>query len=512
MGDMSFSQIPANWNLPLVSIEVDSSKAGTLTLVEPALLVGQMFTSGAQAGSATPNVAIPIGSKAQAAAAFGAGSMLERMCARFFDTTPAALLWCMPQAEPGAGNAATGNVVYSGPATSAGTLPIYIAGQIVNVAVSSGMTAAQLATAVAAAISANIFLPVTAAVDGSNTAKVNYTCKWKGTTGNDIKIGHAVGGSLAGEYIPAGISAVVTAMSGGSGAPDQSASIAAIGDDEFDYVAVPYTDSTSLGAWETEYGFTSSGRWGFLRESYGTIYSAVRDTYSNLVTWGAAGNSPVSSVLSIETGAQTPVWEWAASYCADAAGAFLNDPARPLQTLELVGCMPPTKGNRFSKTERNNLTQYGLATYYVDSAGKARIEVERTRYQKNAYGQADNAYFVATTLATLSYILRFLRARITSRYPRHKLANDGARIAPGQAILTPKIVKADLVAAYSELVYRGIAENLSAFKDALVVSRNTENPDRLDILYPPDLVNGLRVFAVLAQFRLQYPDQAGATA
>lgn len=512
MGDMGFSQIPANWNLPLVSIEVDPSQAGTLTLVEPALLVGQMFTSGGQAGDATPDVAIPIASKAQAAKAFGAGSMLERMVARFLDNTPAALLWCLPQAEPNSGVAATGSIVYSGPATNSGTLPLYIAGRIVNVAVPNAMTAAQLATAVVAAITADIFLPVSAAVDGSDTAKVNLTCKWKGATGNDVKIGHALGGALAGEAMPAGISAVITAMASGTGAPSQTNSIAAIGDDAFDYVGIPYTDSTSLGAWETEYGFSNSGRWGFLRESYGTIYTAVRDAYANLVTWGAAGNSPVSSALSIESGAQAPVWEWAAAYCANAALAFLNDPARPLQTLELVGCMPPVKGARFSKTERQNLTLYGLATYYVDSAGAARIECERTRYQKNAYGQADNAYFVVTTLATLSYILRFLKQRITSKFPRHKLANDGTRFAPGQAIVTPKIVKGELVAAYAELEYQGIAENSNAFKNALVVSRDSQNPDRLNVLYPPDLVNGLRVFAVLAQFRLQFPNQAGATA
>ena len=34
------------------------------------------------------------------------------------------------------------------------------------------------------------------------------------------------------------------------------------------------------------------------------------------------------------------------------------------------------------------------------------------------------------------------------------------------------------------------------------------NPTRLNVLFPPDLVNQLRVFALLYQFRLQYPDAA----
>ena len=37
-----------------------------------------------------------------------------------------------------------------------------------------------------------------------------------------------------------------------------------------------------------------------------------------------------------------------------------------------------------------------------------------------------------------------------------------------------------------------------------MVERDAEDPNRLDILFPPDYVNQLRIFAVLAQFRLQY--------
>lgn len=505
---VAFAQIPRNWQLPLVSIEVDGSQAGTLTLIEPAILVGQKLSSGV----ADLDKPIAVASPAQAAFFFGAGSMLERMCATFFKNTPAALLWCLPQAEPSSGQAAAGSISYTASSVAAGTLPLYIAGRLISIAVSANMTAAALATAVVAAISADPYMVVSAAVDGSVASKVNLTCKWKGLTGNDIQISHAFGGSLAGEVIPNGLTATVVAMSGGSGAPDQTASIANIGDEQYDYAGVPYTDTTSMGAWETEYGFSQGGRWGFLRETFGFILSAVRGTYSNLMTFGASGNSPVSTIMAVEVNAQSPVWEWTAAYTAQAALAFLNDPARPLQTLPLMGCIPAPKGQRFSKTELNNLTNTGLAVQAVDPSGQACIQRETLRYQKNTYGQGDTAFGLATTLATLAYILRFLRQRITSKYPRHKLANDGIRIGPGQAVVTPKTIKGELVAAYAELEYQGVAENLQAFKDALIVERDTQNADRVNVLYPPDLVNGMRVFAVLAQFRLQFPNQPGAIA
>ncbi|HGP1815771.1 TPA: phage tail sheath C-terminal domain-containing protein, partial [Salmonella enterica] len=54
----------------------------------------------------------------------------------------------------------------------------------------------------------------------------------------------------------------------------------------------------------------------------------------------------------------------------------------------------------------------------------------------------------------------------------------------------------------------GIVENFELFQQHLIVERNASNSNRLDVLFPPDYVNQLRVFAVLNQFRLQYSEEA----
>lgn len=51
-------------------------------------------------------------------------------------------------------------------------------------------------------------------------------------------------------------------------------------------------------------------------------------------------------------------------------------------------------------------------------------------------------------------------------------------------------------------------ENFDLFQQYLIVERNVSDPNRLDVLFPPDYVNQLRVFAVLNQFRLQYNEEA----
>jgi len=132
------------------------------------------------------------------------------------------------------------------------------------------------------------------------------------------------------------------------------------------------------------------------------------------------------------------------------------------------------------------------------------ITRETTTYTLNTYGNTDDAYTDVTTLATLARILRNQRQAITSKYPRHKLANDGTRFGAGQAIVTPKTIKAELIAQYRIDEFNGLVEDADNFKKNLIVERDPNDPNRLNVLYPPDLVNQLRVFAVLAQFRLQF--------
>jgi len=500
MPSAALTDIPAGLKQPLFYLVVDGSQAGLNTQDEPALLTGQMLAPGV----AQKNVPIAVGSPSNAAALFGYGSMLHRMAIAFFKIAPNHLCYMMAVADPAAGVAAAGAIAVTTAPTTAGTIPLYIAGQVVNILATGSDTAAQLATKITAAINANGGLPVTAAVDGTNTAKVNLTCNWKGTTGNDIVLLDCYYGALGNEVLPAGLVLTYTAMSGGTGSPDYTAAIPALGDDTYDYVALPYTDSTTLALWEIEYGFTVSGRWGYQRQLYGGIFSARRGLYSDQLTFGASRNSPVTSIMSHEVMTPAPTWEIAAAYCALAADALYADPARPLQTLEFTGLLPARRQDRFNFGQREAMAKAGLAIQTVNREGTMIVLREQTTYQTNLYGQSDDAFELVTTQFTNARLIRRMRSSITSKYPRHKLGDDGTAFSTGQPILVPSMAKAELLAEYSSCIADGLVENYSAFKNALSVTRDQNIPTRLNVIYPPDLINGLRTFAVLNQFRLQY--------
>ncbi|WP_241087408.1 phage tail sheath C-terminal domain-containing protein [Candidatus Vondammii sp. HM_W22] len=168
--------------------------------------------------------------------------------------------------------------------------------------------------------------------------------------------------------------------------------------------------------------------------------------------------------------------------------------------MPLTGILPPVVEARWTMEERNLILYDGIASYTVDAGGRVLIERQITTYQKNAFGVPDPSYLDVTTPATLSYIRYATRARITQKFPRHKLADDGTRFGPGQAIVTPSVIRAELLALFRELEEKGLVENFDQCKTDLLVERNNDDRNRIDVLSSPDLVNQFRVFANQIQF------------
>lgn len=66
--------------------------------------------------------------------------------------------------------------------------------------------------------------------------------------------------------------------------------------------------------------------------------------------------------------------------------------------------------------------------------------------------------------------------------------------------MTPKILTTQALAYFTELERKGLVENFEQYKSSLVVERNADNPNRLDMLGHPDLINQFRIMANQVQF------------
>lgn len=484
--------IPTTLRVPFLYAEFDPSRAfqGPSILAYKALLIGGRIAAGTKAEAQIDRIT----SADQAALFYGAGSMLHRQAIAWFANNKVTEVYAASLDDDATGVAATGSFAITGPATADGTFVVYIAGVRIALAVTSGDTATDVGDALEAAVLADTSLPVSA----SNAAgTVTITAKNDGEPGNDIDLR---ANYYDGEAYPTGISVVITGMASGANNPDLQDIVDILGDEWYHIISCPFNDATNLTVIETEL----ADRFDYDRMIDGLYVTAKSDTLANLTTFGNSRNSPHVVSMNAYKVPSTP-WEVAAATAAQMALEGQADPARPFQTLELVGILPPASSERFTLLENNQLLTDGIATHQVDSAGKVRIQRAITMYQTNDAGAADIAYLDSNTMLTLMYLRYDWRNHIMTKYARAKLADDGTNFGTNQLVITPSIGKAEAIAKFRQWAALGLVENIDQFKTDLVVERNSSDPNRLDFVLPPDLVNQFIVGGTTIQFLLQSP-------
>lgn len=487
---MDFTTIPLNLLTPGVDIEFDNSRMVSGLVAQPkrALIIGQRLSSGTVAAA----IPIRIPNKGVAQSAFGRSSMLAAMCEAWLRQNEYAELWAVALNDNGAGVAAVGSITFTGPATAAGTLQLYVAGTRLSVGVTSGMTAAQLATATAAAINADASLPITAAVSGGTPTVVDTTARHKGEVGNsiDCRVNYNQG-----DMLPAGIGVSIVCPEDGTTNPTISTALAAIGAVQYTTIVHPYTDATNLTALEAEL----SSRWGGMNTNDGHAFSAVAGTHADGSTLGDSRNSPHSTILPTQ---KSPTWVPIVAALVGALDAGESHPARPRQTLVLKGMLPPSVADRYTRSERNLHLLDGMASYVVDDGGLCRVERLVTTYKTNAQSVTDPSYRDVETMRTLSFMRFSARARISQVYPRHMLADDGNEYDSEIAIVTPREIKAEMVALAGDWYKAAILENLEQFKRDVRARRADDDRNTVELLLPPDIVNQFRNLRGAIQPRL----------
>jgi len=490
--NVTFLTIPTDWRVPGQFLEIDPSRAvrGLPTMAHKILILGQRLAAGSVAEGVLTRVTRP----ADGVNYFGRGSQLAQMIAASLKVNPYTETYALALDDLVAGVKAAGTITLTGSATSATTLYLYIGGVRVPVAIDASDAAATVAASIAAAITARPDLAVTAA---AALGVVTLTAKHKGAEGNniDVRVGYYQGEPRA----VAGMTLAIAAMSGGSGNPDVTDAIAAMSSGAFYTIIMPWTDSANLTAMENEL----ASRFGGMDMRTGHVFSQLSGSYSALAAIGAARNSPHSSLPGLK-GCPTLPWVVAAQYAAGVEFSGGNDPAIPFRGIFLPDVLAPDEADRFTDTERNLLLHDGVSTFYFDQAGSVFVEQVVTTYQTDSFGLDDISLLKLNTKWTVDYMRYAFRVAVARDYPAHKLAGDDVLplIQPGQKIATPKLIRNTLIGAAQKLVKVGLLEDLEQFKADLKVVRSETDPNRVNAIIPPNVVNQFDVFAAAVQYIL----------
>jgi phage tail sheath gpL-like len=384
-------------------------------------------------------------------------------------------------------------VLFAGTATANGTLALYIGGALLPVGVSSGDTATVIAANVAAAVNAAANLACTAT---AATATVTLTARHKGLAQNDIDVRLNYRALRGGEVTPSGITATITAMSGGTLNPVLTAAFANLGTQPFDFIALPYTDAASLASATTLLS-DQTGRWAATAMLYGHVFAAYRGTVSGRGTFGTGLNSQHMTILGYYN-SPTPAWLEAADWAGAHAAIIRTNPALGVVNQPLALLAPPV-GDVDAPGDRNVMLHDGISTFRVDATGQCVIDRSITTYQLNPSGAPDDAYLNTNLLFQAAYAVRYIRSQITSQFVNKILVPDGAAIGPGSPATTPSLVFQVAVAIYAYLASQFVVQNVDTF------ARNgfarSGSKGQVQLYLPIDFSDQVIQVAALIQFR-----------
>jgi phage tail sheath gpL-like len=464
--NISFDTIPGSVRKPGKYMEFNTKLANTTlpTNRQRTLILGQMLAT----GSAEPLTVLDIYSDEDAAVYFGRGSLAHLMAKAAIIANNYISLQVIGVADDEAGIAATGAVTLSGTATRAGTISVYVGNERVNVAAASGDTAATLVTMLSDKLNAHTALPVSASSSGD---KVVLTARNKGAACNDVIIRTA-------STVP-GVAVTAQAMSGGENDPDISPALAAVYAAGHNIIVCPYSTQESLTKLRSHLDAT-----GHALEKRGAVgVAGWRGSLSTATTLAKSLNCERITLGWLNDSVSLP-----GVVAAGYAGviAFEEDPAMPLNTLVIKGLDIPPVTSRISRNECENALWNGVTPLEVGEGETVMISRAITTYLKNATGTDDPVMLDITTIRIADYTRKAVLDNLNLKFPRSKLSEK-----------TPPKVRSSTMVVLLLLGKLEILENVEEHMPKLIVERDLQDNNQLNMRVPADMVNGLHVLAAV---------------
>jgi phage tail sheath gpL-like len=271
-------------------------------------------------------------------------------------------------------------------------------------------------------------------------------------------------------------------MTGGATNPDIQDALDAVVADQYEIIVTPFNNQTDLGTLTDHLDLVS----GPMEQRPGVGAYGMNGALGTATTLSGQVNH--GRVLCVYLRYTDATMEKSMPYeIASAMAAIMaweEDPARPLNTLELKGIAVANINDRLSRTEQESLLYNGVTPLEIGPGETVQVVRAISTYIEDAQGIPDISLLDITTIRTLDYVRKACRERIALRFPREKLSSK-----------TPPKVKSELYDVLLKLEDLEIVENVADNKDGLIVERDDQDPNRLDAKIPADVVNGLHVFA-----------------
>lgn len=482
MSNITFNEIANNYKVPGTYVEIADFYAsqGLAGKESVGFIIGQKTSQ----GSGDFNRIYSVFSEDEVIKLAGVGSEVHRIAKKWFKNNGYNLLKLLFVEQTG-GQTATYSCEITAENAKSGQINLLIAGQPATVDIAEGNTAAEIATALIAAINANEMMPVVASAVEGQQAQLLLTAKHKGEAYNNIPL---TLNYYSGQKTAAGVKISFTASQEGSGNVSLIQALAAVGDEYFTDVITNYCDDANVRLIRQllEERFTA------LRDKPATLHIGFHGTYSDYITKAAAINSMHVVLHPVCEGECMPD-EFIAASAANIAYRSQVNPGLAYKNMKLIDILPSRTS--FDERERNLLLNNGVSTVYRDTSGNLYLERPVTTLTKKSTGQKTENWLDVFKVKLIEYLRYSLVIYMNEKFPNFKLADDDFPIEPGMDIATPLVVKAELQAWGKMCQKAGLIERL----EDVMTLRNDTDTSRIDALVRPNPIDNLMTMAIKLQ-------------
>ena len=391
-----------------------------------------------------------------------------------------------PLSDAGGATAAVGGVLPSGATTGAGTIEVQAANVTTGtLTFASGLSVAAQVAALIAAINAVTDMPVIA----SGTVSLVLTAKWKGASGNDIKVEVIADTSLGATY-------GITQPAAGATNPDVTPALAQMGSvwETLVLNCLNVSDTTALDVFRT----TGEGRWGALiRKPFVAFVGNTAAAVATATTVSAARASDRINAQLVSPGSTDFPAAVAARQLARIAVIANNNPAQDYGGLPADTLVPGPDGSQWLFASRDQAVKAGSSTIEVRDGVVTLSDI--VTFYAPANDPTPAYRYVCDIVKLMNIIFNLDLIFATQEWNGAPLIpDDQPTVNP--AAKKPKTAKAAAAALLDSLGLNAIISDPATAKKNLQAAINAQNPKRLDLSVTVQLCGNTNIISVDLNF------------
>jgi phage tail sheath gpL-like len=445
-----------------------------------------------------------ITSAAEAASVYGFGSPIHLAALELFPPTGGGVgsipVTVFPLNDNGAGTAATGTITPAGAAPATATFYARISGILSSpILVTAADTVAVQVAAFVAAINAILQMPALAV---NNTTNVTLNCKWKGATGNEIKV------EILDSNLNPALGSLYTVVNPATGATDPvvTTALGGIGGEWITLLINSFhaTNTTILDAISVK----GEARWDQqVRRPFVAIAGNDEAVLATATATTATRKTDRVNCQVVSPGSVHLPVQIAAAFAREIAKVADDNPPTDYGSRKVRTLIPGADGVQWDYTTRDAAVKAGSSTSLVKD-GFVQISDVVTMYHPD--GEIPPAYRYVVDIIKLMTVIYNLDLEFSQ--PEW----DGAPLIPdGQPTVNPNARKpSSAKAAVNRIIdalgLAAVFSDPATAKAATTANINGTNPKRLDVGVTVQLSGNTNIISVDLNFGFFFGSAAAA--